>query len=88
MWHALQAGDPDHAVSIAQDVHPERHPFLFGQAQYWVHYGEALARLRGRADDAVRALRTAEDIFPTKVRRIRGSVRCSPRCCRARAGTR
>ena len=69
MWHALQAGEPDYAVSIAQDVHPERHPFLFGQAQYWVHYGEALARLRDRRDDAVRALRTAEDIFPTKVRR-------------------
>ncbi|MCA1672049.1 MAG: XRE family transcriptional regulator, partial [Actinobacteria bacterium] len=69
MWHALQAGEPDYAVSIAQDVRPERHPFLFGQAQYWVHYGEALARLRDRRDDAVRALRTAEDIFPTKVRR-------------------
>ena len=34
-----------------------------------MHYGRALARLRGRQDDAVMALRTAEDIFPTAVRR-------------------
>ncbi|MGH3908254.1 MAG: helix-turn-helix domain-containing protein [Pseudonocardiaceae bacterium] len=69
MWVALEVGDPDQAVSIAQDVHPERHPFPVNQAHYWTHYGRALAGLRGRADDAVRALRTAEDIFPTKVRR-------------------
>lgn len=36
---------------------------------YWVHLGRALARLRGRQDDAVRALRTAEDLHPTLVRR-------------------
>ncbi len=69
MWHALNAGEPDQAVSIAQDVDPERHPFPVNRAHYWVQYGRALARLRGRRDDAVRALRTAEDIFPTKVRR-------------------
>jgi transcriptional regulator with XRE-family HTH domain len=69
MWHALQANDPDQAVSIAGNVHPERHPFPVGQAQYWLYYGGALAQLRGRHDDAVRALRTAEDIYPTKVRR-------------------
>ncbi|MGH3913402.1 MAG: helix-turn-helix domain-containing protein [Pseudonocardiaceae bacterium] len=66
---ALEADDPDQAVSIAQDMHPERHPFPVGRANYWQHYGRALARLRGRWEDAVRALRTAEDIFPTKVRR-------------------
>ncbi|MGH3815556.1 MAG: helix-turn-helix domain-containing protein [Pseudonocardiaceae bacterium] len=69
MSHALEVGDPDRAVSIAQDVHPERHPFPANQAHYWIHYGRALVELRGRVDDAVRALRTAEDIFPTKVRR-------------------
>lgn len=36
---------------------------------YWVHVGRALAQLRGRHDDAVRALRTAESIFPTMVLR-------------------
>ncbi len=69
VWMALEAGEPDQAVSIAQDVHPERHPFPSGRAYAWMHYGRALARLRGRHDDAVRALRTAEDIFPTKMRR-------------------
>ena len=69
MWLALQAGQPDQAVRAAQDVHPECHPFLFGQAQYWVHYGCALTQFRDRRDDAVQALRTAEDIFPIKVRR-------------------
>ncbi|MGH3929000.1 MAG: helix-turn-helix domain-containing protein [Pseudonocardiaceae bacterium] len=69
MWLALHANEPDRAVSIAGNVHPERHPFTLGQAQYWLHYGCALAQLRGRHNDAVRALRTAEDIHPTKMRR-------------------
>ncbi|MGH3933536.1 MAG: helix-turn-helix domain-containing protein [Pseudonocardiaceae bacterium] len=69
VWLALEAGEPDQAASIARDVHPEQHPFPSGRAHYWMHYGRALARLRGRRDDAVRALRTAEDIFPIKVRR-------------------
>lgn len=69
IWHALEAGEPDQAVGIAEDVHPERHRFAVNQAYYWVQYGRALTRLRGRQEDAVMALRTAEDIFPTKVRR-------------------
>ena len=69
MWLALQANEPDQAVSIARNVHPERHPFQGARAMYWLHYGCALAPLRGHHDDAVRALRTAEDIHPTKVRR-------------------
>jgi transcriptional regulator with XRE-family HTH domain len=69
MWLALEADEPDQAVSIARDVAPERHPFPVNRAHYWIQYGRALARLRGRRDDAVRALRMAEDIFPVKVRR-------------------
>ncbi len=69
MWLALHAKEPDQAVSIAGKVHPERHPFRLGQGQYWLHYGCALAQLRGRHDEAVRALRTAEHIQPTKVLR-------------------
>jgi hypothetical protein len=69
MWLALHAKEPDQAVSIAGNVHPERHPFRLGQSQYWLHYGCALAQLRGCHDDAVWALRTAEDIHPAKVRR-------------------
>jgi len=48
---------------------PERHPFPANRAAYWRYYGRALARLRRRHDDAVAALRTAEDIFPTMVYR-------------------
>ncbi|MGB6164498.1 MAG: helix-turn-helix transcriptional regulator [Pseudonocardiaceae bacterium] len=69
MWLALEAGEPDQVLSIARDVHPEQHPFLSGRAHYWMFYGRALAELPGRRDDAVRALRTAEDIFPVKVLR-------------------
>ncbi|MGH3834599.1 MAG: helix-turn-helix domain-containing protein [Pseudonocardiaceae bacterium] len=69
VYYALEAGEPDQAVRIAQDGHSERHPLPSGRAFHWMHYGRALARLRGRHDDAVRALRTAEDIHPTLVRR-------------------
>jgi hypothetical protein len=69
MWLALEADEPDQAVSVAQQVHPERHPFLVNRAHYWVHYGRALARVRRRHDDAVAALRTAEDLFPARVHR-------------------
>ncbi|MGH3804128.1 MAG: XRE family transcriptional regulator, partial [Pseudonocardiaceae bacterium] len=69
IWLALEADEPDRAASVAETVQPGRHPFRVSQAHYWMHYGRALARLRGRRDDAVRALRTAEDIFPIKVRR-------------------
>ncbi len=66
---ALEAHEPDRAVSIARDVHPERHPFITRQASYWVDYGRGLARLRGRRDDAVRAFRQAEDLYPVGVYR-------------------
>jgi transcriptional regulator with XRE-family HTH domain len=69
MWHALEAGDSDRAISIAQRINPERSPFPVNRTWYWIHYGRALTRVRRRQDDAVRALRTAEDIFPAKVRR-------------------
>ncbi len=69
VWLALEAGEPDQAVSITQDIHTSRHPSPSGRAHHWMFTGRALARLRGRHDDAVRALRTAEDIFPVKVRR-------------------
>jgi transcriptional regulator with XRE-family HTH domain len=69
MWLALEADEPDEAVRVAQQVHPERHPFPVNRSYYWVHYGRALARVRRRQDDAVVALRTAEDIFPARVHR-------------------
>lgn len=72
LWNmalALEAGEPDRAVSIAEGVHPERHPFATRQAAYWVDYGRALATVPRRRDDAIVALRTAERIFPTRVYR-------------------
>jgi hypothetical protein len=77
MWLALEAGEPDQVVSIGQEIDPERHPFRSSRAVYWVHLGRALAQVRGRKDDAVRALRTAEDLHPTLVRRhpmARGAI--------------
>ena len=66
---ALEAGEHDRAVRIAQRVNPQRHPFATRRATYWVDHGRALARLWGRRDEAVRALRTAEGIFPARVHR-------------------
>lgn len=69
MWLALDADEADQAVRVAQQIQPEQHPFLVNRSYYWSHYGRALARVRRRQDDAVMALRTAEDIFPAKVHR-------------------
>lgn len=55
MYLALETGEPDQAVSIEQDVHPERPPLpVSGRAHCWMHYGRALAQLQGRRADAVR----------------------------------
>jgi transcriptional regulator with XRE-family HTH domain len=69
MWVALETGEPDRAVSIAaNNIQPQSHPPQ-AQVRYWTYYGRALARLRGRHDDAVRALRRAEAIYPHRVQR-------------------
>lgn len=66
---ALEAGDHQRAATIAEGLHPEAHPFRGCRAMYWVNYGQALARIRGRHDDAVLALRRAEKISPRRVHR-------------------
>ena len=43
-------------------MRPETHLLRGRQADYWVTYGQALSRLRGRYEDAVQALRRAEVI--------------------------
>lgn len=66
---ALETGDLDRAVSIAEGLYPDQNPFPEEQVYYWLGYGQALAPLRGRRDDAVRALRRAETMNPVRVRR-------------------
>src|SRR5262249_32279363 len=69
MWQALEAHEPDQAARVAPEVDPQRNPLLVNRSVYWVHLGCALPQRGGRPDDAVRALRTAETIFPTMVLR-------------------
>jgi hypothetical protein len=66
---ALDLKDYDMAVSAAQGVDPRQHSNPSRRAAYWTYYGRALARVRGRHDNAVRALRTAELIVPHRVQR-------------------
>ncbi|MGH3568897.1 MAG: hypothetical protein ACRDRH_23295 [Pseudonocardia sp.] len=67
---ALEADEPDRAVSIAEGgLQPEQNPFPAARAFHWMVYGRALVRLRGRHDDAVKALRRAETIHPNRFQR-------------------
>lgn len=66
---ALEAHDYAQAASIAEGLRPELLPAATRRSAYWADYGRALARLRGRQDDAVKALRTAELISPARVQR-------------------
>ena len=61
---ALEAGEPDRAVSIGDGLQPAQNPFPASRVFYYVGYGRALARLRGRYDDAVIAFLRAEKIHP------------------------
>jgi transcriptional regulator with XRE-family HTH domain len=64
MAAVLEAGDHERTVTIAERVNPRMHPNRSRQVAYWIDYGRALARLRGRHDDAVKALRRAEVLSP------------------------
>ncbi|MGH3771863.1 MAG: XRE family transcriptional regulator, partial [Pseudonocardiaceae bacterium] len=69
MATVLEAGDHPRAVAIAESLRPELHPNLSRRSMYWTDYGRALARVRGRDDEAVIAFRRAEKISPGKVLR-------------------
>jgi transcriptional regulator with XRE-family HTH domain len=71
-WLALEKDEPDQAVNFARQADPRQAPLPVNQTYWWINYGWALSKLRGRQDDAVRALRTAERIFPTAVLRNQG----------------
>lgn len=65
----LAVGDYEEVVRIAEGMNPEAHVNRSRQAAYWADYGQALARLRGRHDDAVMALRRTELISPHRIQR-------------------
>ena len=65
----LEAGDHELAARIAEGLRPETHLLRSRQAAYWVTYGQALSRLRGRHEDAIEAFRRAELISPHHVLR-------------------
>jgi transcriptional regulator with XRE-family HTH domain len=72
MWHmfvARAAGDHERVVRIAEGLRPDGHAHRYRQADYWVTYGRALSKLRGRSDDAVLAFRRAEVISPHHIHR-------------------
>jgi len=66
---ALEVGDHAAAAHLADTVTPTAIPSPQRRAAYWGDRGRALARIRGRRDDAVRALRQAELISPARVHR-------------------
>ncbi len=65
----VEIGDHERAVSVAEGMNPQAHGNRSRQAAYWADYGRALARMRGRHDDAVMALRRAELISPHRIQR-------------------
>lgn len=69
MWQHIELGDPETAVTIGQGLRPNEQRQVVSQMYYWIAYGRALAQLRGRAADAVIALRQAEALYPLKVLR-------------------
>jgi hypothetical protein len=61
----LEAGDAELAVHLAESLQQgPAHPIQTRQAQNLITYGRALARLRLRREDAVRAFHRAELILP------------------------
>ena len=69
MAAAMEARDHERAVNVAERLNPRVHPNRSRQAAYWSDYGRALARLRGRQDDAVMALRRGETLSPLHMQR-------------------
>ncbi|MGH8572168.1 MAG: XRE family transcriptional regulator, partial [Gammaproteobacteria bacterium] len=69
MAAALRFDDHERAATIAEGIRSELPPNRCRQAAYWTDYGRAAARLPGRQEDAVMALRRVERISPYRVHR-------------------
>ncbi|MGH3795533.1 MAG: helix-turn-helix domain-containing protein [Pseudonocardiaceae bacterium] len=65
----LEVGDYERVVGITEAMNQHAHINQSRRVAYWTDYGQALARVRGRHDDAVMALRRAELISPHHVQR-------------------
>jgi transcriptional regulator with XRE-family HTH domain len=68
MYGQLDVKDYEQAVRVGESLHPAHLPHLV-QADYWVNFGRALARVRGRRDEAIAAFRRAEGISPHRLYR-------------------
>lgn len=65
----LEAEDYESVVRVAGEFNPDAHPYRSRRSVYWRDYGRALARVKGRQNDAVIALHRAEQIHPHRVQR-------------------
>ena len=69
MFSLLDVHDYEQAVRVGDGLHPEVYLPRLVQADYWTDYGRALARVRGRRDDAIVAFRRSEEISPHRLHR-------------------
>jgi hypothetical protein len=53
MESVLEAGDHELVTALADTLDPDVHPYRSRRSAYWRDYGRALARVKGRQDDAV-----------------------------------
>ncbi len=69
-WRATAAleQDPGRAVELAQQCRIDALATPSRQAEVWADLGRGLAMARGRRDDAVHALRRAEELAPVRIR--------------------
>ena len=64
MAATLEIGDHERTIALAEELQPHVHPYPDRRAYCWMDYGRALARKRGRQEDAVEAFRRAESLSP------------------------
>lgn len=68
MTSALERGDSDLAVELADSVQPAHIASSERRAKHWLDTGRALAALRGREDDAVAAFQRSEALAALRLR--------------------
>ncbi len=69
MEAVLEIGDHEQVTALAESLNPDVHPYRSRQSAYWRDYGRGLVQVRARQDDAVLALRRAEQLHPHRVQR-------------------